>query len=112
MAKCLFNRCCPSLLTKVSPRTTNYQDKAQTQKLEGSTKRNKKGLDLKKGMNRETSLKSSLSGMEKKQKGMNALMENFTRVQEQQADTMNVLVREGPDKFLRKTLITAATTNE
>lgn len=50
--------------------------------------------------------------MEKKQKGMNALMENFTRVQEQQADTMNVLVREGPDKFLRKTLITAATTNE
>ena len=37
-------------------------------------------------------IKSSLPGMEKQRKEMNKFMENFTRVQEQQANTMNALV--------------------
>lgn len=37
-------------------------------------------------------IKSSLLGMEKQRKEMNAFMENFARVQEQQANTMNALV--------------------
>jgi len=37
-------------------------------------------------------LRSSLSGLEKQRKDMNSFMDNFARVQEQQANTMNALV--------------------
>ena len=37
-------------------------------------------------------IKASLVGMEKQRKEMNTMMESFTRMQEQQANTMNALV--------------------
>ena len=67
--------------------------KNRARKLEQSEKRKRKRARTEEQDEKERDLfKSSLTGLETQRKDMNAFIESFTKVQEQQVNTMNAVV--------------------
>ena len=80
-----------SAATPTSAGETESQESSPEARTERKRKRKRARTEEQDEEERDL-LKSSLTGLETQRKDMNAFMESFTKVQEQQVNTMNVLV--------------------